>query len=187
MNVSSATLSPVTASWPGTGTSSPRAGERAETPSTTPGAQGDGNAKSSTPGQLDARQQARVNELAKRDREVRAHEAAHVAAGGAYARGGATFQYTKGPDGRLYATSGEVSIDVSSVPNDPQATIRKMEVVQRAALAPADPSAQDRSVAAAAAQEEGRARMELVQSRAAGYQNSSAGTHATGSRVDTYA
>ncbi len=110
----------------------------------------------------DPRIRALLAELRQRDREVRAHEAAHAAAGGPYVRGGPSFQYTRGPDGRLYAVGGEVQIDVSPVSGDPEATIAKMQVVRRAALAPARPSAQDRAVAARAAQAEMRARMEQI-------------------------
>ncbi len=93
--------------------------------------------------------QAQIAELKGRDREVRAHEAAHAAVGGQYA-GAPVLQYQKGPDGRRYAVAGEVSIDTSAVPDNPQATIRKLETVRAAALAPADPSPQDRQVAARA-------------------------------------
>ena len=55
-----------------------------------------------------------------------------------------------GPDGNRYAIGGEVSIDVAPVDGDPEATIAKMEIVKAAALAPAEPSAQDRKVAAIA-------------------------------------
>lgn len=89
-----------------------------------------------------------VRELQLRDREVRAHEAAHKAAGGSLA-GGMSLSYQTGPDGRQYAVGGEVSIDTGSA-GDPQATIGKMRQVIAAALAPADPSSQDRAVAAAA-------------------------------------
>lgn len=94
-------------------------------------------------------ERAQVKKLAARDREVKAHEAAHQAVGGQYA-GPASFTFEQGPDGRRYAVGGEVSIDISAVPGDPDATIRKLRTVRRAALAPAEPSAQDRSVAAAA-------------------------------------
>jgi hypothetical protein len=104
----------------------------------------------------------RVAELKRRDREVRAHEQAHVAAGGSLVRGGAAYKYAAGPDGHTYATGGEVSIDVSPIPNDPAATIRKMARVARAALAPAQPSGQDRVVAVAAAKAERAAREELA-------------------------
>ena len=57
----------------------------------------------------------------------------------------------RGPDGQQYAVSGEVSIDVSRA-NSAAATAEKMEAVIRAALAPANPSAQDLAVAAQARQ-----------------------------------
>lgn len=106
-------------------------------------------------------------ELKQRDREVRQHEQAHIAAGGAHVRGGASFSYETGPDGKRYATGGEVSIDTSTVSGDPAATIRKMEIVRAAATAPAEPSAQDRAVAAEAAQKISQARVELLEERQA--------------------
>lgn len=109
-------------------------------------------------------EQLEITELASRDREVRAHEQAHAAVGGAYA-GAPTYTYSRGPDGKRYAIGGEVSIDSSPIPNDPEVTLRKMELVQRAALAPAEPSAQDRRVAAQAAAQATQARAELAQLR----------------------
>jgi hypothetical protein len=131
-----------------------------------------GEAKTSDPGQkkpsgLSEEDQAKIRELTRRDQDVRSHEAAHAAAGGQYVKGGATFSYQKGPDGKMYATGGEVSIDTSPVKGDPQATISKMETIKRAALAPADPSGQDRSVASAASAAEGEARQELTQKNVA--------------------
>ncbi|MFQ5443184.1 MAG: putative metalloprotease CJM1_0395 family protein, partial [Nitrospinales bacterium] len=89
-----------------------------------------------------------VEELKKRDRQVRAHEQAHKAAAGQYAKGGPSFEFQLGPDGRRYAVGGEVKIDASEFPGDPQATILKAQTIRQAANAPADPSAQDRQVAA---------------------------------------
>ncbi|WP_304439581.1 putative metalloprotease CJM1_0395 family protein, partial [Oleiphilus sp. HI0123] len=80
-----------------------------------------------------------IAELRARDQEVRAHEQAHKAVGGQYA-GAASFTYQSGPDGNRYAVGGEVSIDISPIPNDPQATISKMNTVKAAANAPAEPS-----------------------------------------------
>ncbi|NOY46365.1 MAG: hypothetical protein GXP50_13085 [Deltaproteobacteria bacterium] len=110
----------------------------------------------------DLKTAAVIAELQRRDREVRAHEAAHAAAGGGLVRGGPSFRYVRGPDGRPYAVAGEVQIDTSPA-RDPETTIAKMETVRRAALAPARPSSQDLAVAARAAQEEARARVELLQ------------------------
>lgn len=109
---------------------------------------------------------AQLRELRARDMEVRAHERAHAAAAGSAARGGPQFTLTRGPDGRMYAIGGEVAIDTSPVPGDPQATLRKAEQIRRAALAPAQPSAQDQAVAAQATAMAMQARAEL-QSEAA--------------------
>lgn len=119
--------------------------------------------------------------MAARDREVRAHEAAHANVGGIYA-GAPSYQYQRGPDGRNYAVGGEVSIDTSPVPGDPQATIAKAQVVRRAALAPAQPSLQDRAVASEALAMEQQARRELLES--ASSQDLALGP---GSLVDTIA
>ncbi len=112
-------------------------------------------------GQLSEDARRNVQELQTRDREVRAHEQAHLAAAGPFAQGGASFEYATGPDGRQYAVGGEVSIDSSPVQGDPEATIQKAQVIRAAAMAPADPSAQDRRVAAAATKMEAQARQEL--------------------------
>ncbi|MBE6442136.1 MAG: catalase [Desulfovibrio desulfuricans] len=95
--------------------------------------------------------EAQLRELKQRDAEVRAHERAHMAAGGQYVSGGPHYTYQKGPDGRQYAIGGHVDIDVSAVPGDPEATQQKAEQVRRAATAPGQPSGQDRQVAAEAA------------------------------------
>jgi len=100
-----------------------------------------------------------VEQLRQVDREVRAHEAAHSAVGGQYA-GAPSYTFVTGPDGKRYAVAGEVSIDTSRVPNDPEATVQKMLQVQQAALAPADPSGQDLKVAAIANQIASQAKIE---------------------------
>ena len=125
-----------------------------------PGAEGE---EAGADGLTDA-ERAEVRDLQQRDAEVRRHEQAHQAAGGPYT-GAATYQYTRGPDSRLYAVSGEVRIDSSVVPGDPEATIAKMRVVRRAALAPAEPSPQDLRVAAQAQQKLTQAQAELAQDR----------------------
>jgi hypothetical protein len=104
----------------------------------------------SAPATLTAAQLRDVSWLQNRDRDVRAHEAAHEAAGGSLV-GAPSFQYEVGPDGRTYAIGGDVTVNVSIVPGDPQATVTRMDQVRAAALAPADPSAQDDLVAAEAA------------------------------------
>ncbi len=109
---------------------------------------------------LDLVEQQEVAKLQSRDKEVRAHEAAHASVGGSLA-GSPNLNFTSGPDGKRYATSGDVSIDISKVANDPSATITKLQQVQRAALAPAQPSSQDRKVAALASAGISEAQVEL--------------------------
>lgn len=103
-----------------------------------------------------------LEKLKATDARVRAHEAAHLAAAGGLAKGGASFTYQRGPDGKQYAVGGEVSIDTSAIPGDPRASLARAQQVQAAALAPSDPSPQDRSVAAAAAAQAAKALGELA-------------------------
>ena len=107
-----------------------------------------------------------IAQLRARDQEVRTHEQAHLSAAGPYATGGIKYDYQTGPDGQKYAVGGSVGIDTSPVSGDLEATIQKMMVVQRAALAPAQPSAQDFKVAAQASQLQAQARSELQAERA---------------------
>lgn len=109
---------------------------------------------------LTEEEQQEVDRLKARDEEVRIHEQAHASTGGQYA-GSPSYSYEQGPDGKRYITDGEVSIDVSPIANDPQATIDKMRQVYRAALAPAEPSSADRSVANEAQQQMSEATADL--------------------------
>ncbi len=134
-----------------------------------------GSAGNAAASDLSEEEQAQVTKLKQIDAKVRAHERAHAAVGGAHA-GAPSYTYTRGPDGQMYATGGEVAIDISAE-SDPEATLQKATQVAAAALAPADPSGQDRAVAAAASQlrlealaqirEEKRAEQEQQQAEAA--------------------
>lgn len=115
---------------------------------------------SSSPQKLDAEAQQQVNKLRAIDQKVREHEQAHLSASGDLGVGGASFQYQRGPDGKNYAVSGEVKIDVSPG-RDAKETAEKAKRIQAAALAPSDPSPQDQAVAATAAQLEAQAQAEL--------------------------
>lgn len=97
----------------------------------------------------DPQLQQQIAQLKATEEKVKAHEAAHKAAGGNLA-GSVSYSYTRGPDGRSYITGGEVQIDLSDG-QTPRETASRMQQVIRAALAPADPSSQDRAVAAQAA------------------------------------
>jgi hypothetical protein len=130
---------------------------------------------------LTPEQQSEVAELKQRDKQVRAHEQAHQSAG-AGLTGAVSYTYTNGPDGKRYATGGEVSIDTSPVRNDLSGTIQKMQRVIAAALAPADPSSQDRAVAAQANSTMTTARMELSQEK-----RTTSGAATSGSRINAVA
>lgn len=112
-------------------------------------------------------EEKKVTELKQRDAEVRRHEQTHASIGGQFASS-PQYEMEQGPDGRSYAVGGSVDIDVSPVSNDPEATISKMQVVQRAALAVDEPSAADRQIAANAAQQEQEARQELAKEKQQG-------------------
>lgn len=118
------------------------------------------------PGELSREEQDQLRQMRARDREVRAHEQAHKAAAGSLASGAPTYETETGPDGRAYAVGGEVGIRLSEG-DSPQETARLARQARRAALAPAQPSSQDRAVAAQAAQMEARARAEATEPDAA--------------------
>jgi hypothetical protein len=138
-------------------TASAGKGPAASNPS--PDASSDGDSET-----LSDEDQQKVDDMKRRDREVRTHEQAHKAAGGAYT-GSMRLQFQMGPDGKRYAVEGSVPIDVSPVAGDPAATLRKMEVVARAANAPASPSGADRAVAAQASRAMQQARAQLAAER----------------------
>lgn len=133
--------------------------------------EGIGGKRELTPDQLKF-----VLELQRRDLEVRAHENAHRAAGGALA-GAPRYDYQMGPDGRQYAIGGEVSIRVPNS-DSPEQSIRDAQQVRAAALAPAQPSGQDLSVAASASAVEQRARQELAEATRERLQSREAGESA---------
>jgi len=126
--------------------------------------------------------QAQVAQLKSIEEKVKTHEAAHKAAGGAIT-GAVSYSYTQGPDGRSYITGGEVPISVSPG-KTPQETINRMEQVIRAALAPSDPSPQDRAVAAQAATQQQEARTQQTDQSSGGETNVNPATAASNSSAN---
>ena len=108
---------------------------------------------------LSPQEEEMVTELEARDAEVRAHEAAHQAAGGGMT-GAATYTYQQGPDGKMYAIGGEVSISMSAG-SSPEETIANARQIAAAAMAAGEPSPQDFSVAASARVMEMKAQQQL--------------------------
>ncbi len=120
-----------------------------------------GPSKANSQSELSEEEQKQVTEMQQRDREVRAHENAHKAAAGSLAKGGPTYTTQRGPDGKQYATGGEVNIQLSKG-SSPEQTLRNSRQAQQAATAPADPSSQDRKVAAMATAMASEARREIA-------------------------
>lgn len=97
-------------------------------------------------GDLTQAERQEVQQLKARDAEVKAHEQAHIAAAVGLTTSAPSYDYQTGPDGKKYAVGGEVNISFTSG-NSPEEDIRNAETMRNAALAPAEPSGQDRSVA----------------------------------------
>jgi hypothetical protein len=117
-------------------------------------------AKSSNPKELSEDEKRLVKDLQSRDSEVKAHESAHQAAGGGMT-GAASFTYQQGPDGKMYAIGGEVSISTPSS-SSPEEAIKNARTLAAAAMAAGDPSPQDFSVAASARVMEMKAQQQLA-------------------------
>jgi hypothetical protein len=129
------------------------------------------------PRKLKPAQAHEVQELAERDRQVRAHEAAHQAAAGSLG-GAASFTYETGPDGKSYAVGGEVPVDMSGG-RTPEETATRAAQIRAAALAPADPSPQDLAVAAEATALEAAARQEMARQQLAALKSAAAHARAS--------
>jgi len=106
-----------------------------------------------------------VEKLEKRDREVRAHEQAHLSAAGYLATGGPNYDYKTGPDGKQYASGGETPIKIPDAPT-PEEDLRIAAQVERAALAPAKPSSADYAIASRARQKAAKAKEEIAAEQA---------------------
>jgi len=115
---------------------------------------------SALPNKLSANEERLIKDLQSRDGEVKSHESAHQAAGGGMT-GAATFTYQQGPDGKMYAIGGEVSISYKSG-STPQETIANARQVIAAAMAPGSPSSQDFAVASSAKVMEMKAMQQLA-------------------------
>lgn len=105
-----------------------------------------------------------VDDLLQQDRAARGREQTMRAAAGSLPLGAASYAYKVGPDGRLYVVESSVNFDLTEIPGDPEATLRKAEQIRKAALAP---SPQDRATAALAASMALRARHVIQQKQSA--------------------
>ena len=109
-------------------------------------------------------EQRLVKDLAARDSEVKAHESAHQAAGGGMT-GAASYTYQQGPDGKMYAIGGEVSISTPAA-STPEEAIANARQVMASAMAAGNPSPQDFAVASSARVMEMKAMQQLAKEQA---------------------
>ncbi len=110
----------------------------------------------------DAAYEVRISDEARaRDRAVRAHEEAHLSVLGGAAASPVLYDIVSGPGGENVATGGRIAVDMSEVPGDPEATLRKARRIIAAAYAPGDPSAADARTAARAYDMARKAREEI--------------------------
>ncbi len=116
--------------------------------------------KSSGSQELSSDEERLVKDLASRDAEVKTHEAAHQGAGGGLT-GVASYTYQQGPDGKMYAIGGEVSISTPSG-STPEEKLKNARTLAAAALAAGNPSPQDFSVASSARTMEMQALQEIA-------------------------
>ena len=116
--------------------------------------------KDSSPKELCEDEERLLKDLQARDSEVKAHEAAHQAVGGGMT-GAASYTYQQGPDGKMYAIGGEVSISMKAG-SSPEETIANARQLAAAAMATGNPSPQDHAVASSARVMEMKARQQLA-------------------------
>lgn len=90
----------------------------------------------------DSKEQKAVEDLKRRDKEVRAHESAHGGDPRLVKIGAAQFDYTIGPDGKAYATGGRVTLSTGNA-RTPEEALSKAEALKKAAMAPGEPSSKD--------------------------------------------
>ncbi len=119
------------------------------------------------------------------EQKVKAHEMAHKIAAGDLG-GAPKYKYKKGPDGKMYIVGGEVPIKVKKG-KTPEETVEIAQRVRRAALAPADPSPQDRAVAAKATAMEMQARLEMQREKAKGEDSNGESKPKEEAGIDIYA
>ena len=88
---------------------------------------------------------ARVLEKFKQtDQQVRTHEQIHASIG--HTTTPISYNYQKGPDGKMYAVGGSVRLD-TSIPDDPKAAAFKLDQIQKAASGVSDASGADNIIA----------------------------------------
>lgn len=112
--------------------------------------------------ELTQQERLEVQRLQRTERSVHEHERAHQRAARDLAVSSPNYRYERGPDGKKYAVGGEVNIDASLVGAEASETVEKALRIQRAALAPNDPSPKDLQAATKARIVESKAHRKLA-------------------------
>ncbi len=90
-----------------------------------------------------------LQKLKNRDQEVRQHEAQHSRNLETIPIGGPQYTYTIGPDGKVYATGGQVIV-ATGTSSDPETALRKARALKSTALSTGEPSSTDMAAAVSA-------------------------------------
>lgn len=112
--------------------------------------------------ELTPQEEQELAKLKNTDAEVKRHENAHKAMAAGLQTSGPNYEYETGPDGKKYAVAGDVNISYQKS-SDPEINLKNAQKLKAAALAPAEPSAQDRSVARKADMEIAKAKQEILE------------------------
>lgn len=99
--------------------------------------------KESAKAELTLKERRDLELMEQMDRNIRQHEHTHIRAAQGLAVGAPTFEYERGPDGQHYAVHGRVEVSSDIPTDDTEAALAKARKIERAALAPSDPSSQD--------------------------------------------
>lgn len=81
------------------------------------------------------------------DAQIKGHEQLHASLGDT--KGAISYNYQTGPDGKLYATGGSVRMD-TSIPQDEEAALAKLDKLANAVSAPSGLSNADAAISRAA-------------------------------------
>ncbi|MEA3512530.1 MAG: putative metalloprotease CJM1_0395 family protein [Campylobacterota bacterium] len=94
---------------------------------------------------LDEKDFARVlDKFKQKDSEVRSHEQVHASIGATTTP--ISYNYQKGPDGKMYAVGGSVRME-TSIPTDPKEASFKLDKIADAATGSAEVSGADTTIA----------------------------------------
>ncbi|MEA2050493.1 MAG: putative metalloprotease CJM1_0395 family protein [Campylobacterota bacterium] len=84
-----------------------------------------------------------LEKFKKSDAQVRTHEQTHATIG--VTTTPISYNYQEGPDGKMYAVGGSVRLD-TSIPQDTEAAIEKLDQISKASIGVENPSSADMAI-----------------------------------------